>query len=406
MKALDDITVLANEQYEAGTTATEPMAFLGATVILTERPGVGQIGRAPRPPMNIAGIDPFYHIYLTMNKKSLTLNLKHPKGVEIFKEIAKKVDIVHDNYGPGAMDKLGVGYEALKKVNPRLIVSSVKGFGEGPYEKYMCMDGVAQATGTSYSMTGFPDKPPIVPGVSLGDTGTGMFSLGAILAALHQRDITGEGQFVEVSMMEASMSYNRANFALRQAEKDPLFQGPPIPRAASTLPGVAPYNIYKTMDSADKENYLMIVAREQKQWDALLRVIGRVDLIGNPRYKDHNTRWQHVDEVDKIIEEWTSKQRASDAFNALCRAGVPTGVTLNSTQMMNEPHYIQRDMVIELDHPHRGHYKTWGCVQRLSENKLEYQTGPLLGQHNQEVLAKFLGYTHYDVAKLAAEGVI
>jgi len=405
MKALDDITVLANEQYEAGTTATEPMAFLGATVILTERPGTGQIGRASRPPSK-EGVDPFYHIYLTMNKKSLTLNLKHPKGVEIFKEIAKKVDIVHDNYGPGVMDRLGVGYEALKKVNPRLIVSSVKGFGEGPYEKYFCMDGVAQATGSSISQTGFPDKPPVSTGVSLGDTGTGMFCLGAILAALHQREVTGEGQFVETAMMETSMSYNRANYALKQAEKDPLFQGPPIPRAANTLPGVAPHDMYKTMDSAVNENYLMIYVREQKQWDALLRVIGRTDLIGNPKYKDTNSRWQYVDEVNKIIEDWTSQRSAFEAFHALAKAGVPVGVTQNSTQMMNDPHFTGREMVIELDHPHRGHYKTFGCVQRLSDNPIQYQTGPLLGQHNQEVLAKYLGYTHLDLAKLAAEGVI
>jgi formyl-CoA transferase len=407
MRALDDIIVLANEQYEAGTTATEPMAFNGATVILTEPPVRGQIGRAPRPPINVAGIDPFYHIYLTMNKKSLTINLKHPKGVEIFKELAKKVDIVHDNYGPGAMEKLGVGYEALKKVNPKIIVSSVKGFGTGPYENFMCMDGIAQATGTTYSQTGWPDKKPVPPGVSLGDTGTGMFSLGAILAALHQRDITGEGQFVEVAMMETNMSYNRANFALKQAERDPLFKGAPILRAGSTIPGIAPHDIYKTLDTPKNENYLMIVCREQNQWDALLRTIGRIELIGNPKFKDAFTRWQNVTEVNKIIEDWTSQQTASDGFHALCRAGVPTGITLNSVQAMNDPHYIGRDMVIELDHPHRGHYKTFGCVQRLGDSPLmEYQTAPLLGQHTQEVLAKYLGMTHHDVTKLRTEGVI
>ncbi len=406
MKALDDITVLACEQYEAGTTATMPMAYMGANIIMVERPGTGQIGRAPRPPFNKPGIDPFYHIYLNMNKKSLSLNLKNPKAVEIFKEIAKKVDIVHDNYGPGAMEKLGVGYEALKKVNPRLIVSSVKGFGEGPYETYMCMDGVAQATGTSASMTGFPDKPPIVPGVSLGDTGTGMFSLGAILAALHYRDVTGEGQFVEASMMECSMNYNRGNYGLRQAERDPLFQGAPVPRAGNSLPGIAPQNIYKTIDSPKNDNYVMIVAREPKQWEALLKVIGRADLIGNPKYADTYARWQNVAEVDKIIEDWTSKQNAFEAFHTLCRAGVPAGVTMNSTQMMNDPHYIQREMVLVLDHPHRGKYKTMGSVQRLCDNPIQYTTAPLLGQHNQEILAKYLGYTHHDCAKLAAEGVI
>jgi formyl-CoA transferase len=405
MKALDDITILACEQYEAGTTATMPQAWMGATVIMCETPGKGQIGRAPRPPINKLGIDPFYHIYLNMNKKSITLNLQNPKGVEMFKEMSKKVDVVHDNLGPGTMDRLGVGYEALKAINPRIIVSTVKGFGKGPYEKYFCMDGVAQATGTSYSMTGFPDKPPIVPGVSLGDTGTGMFSLGAILAAIHQRDITGEGQYVEVSMMEASMSYNRANYALRQAEKDPMFQGPPIPRAASTLPGVAPYNIYKTTD-IDKENYIAIVCKTEKQWTSLLRVIGREDLIGNPKFKDHNTRWANVAEVDKIIEDWTSKRGAFDCFHRLCQAGVPAGVTQNSTQFMNDPHFIQREIIMTLDHPHRGQYKTMGSVQRLSNNPIQYQTSPLLGQSNLEVFAKYLGLTFVDCAKLAAEGVI
>lgn len=405
MKPLDDITVLACEQWEAGTTATEPMAFMGATVIMVERPGSGQVGRTARPTYK-KGVDTFYHIYLTMNKKSITLNMKDPRGIEMFKEIAKKSDVVHDNLGPGTMDRLGLGYEDLKQVNPKLIVSSLKGFGEGPYEKFFCMDGVAQSVGTSFSLTGFPDKPPATPGVSLGDTGTGMFCLGAILAAIHQREKTGEGQFVETAMVDCSMNYNRANYSLRQAEKDPMFQGPPVIRAGSTLPGVAPYNTYRTTDSDDKENYMMIIAREQKQWEALLRVIGRTDLIGNPKYKDANTRWQYVDEVDKMIEDWTSKRGAYEAFHLLAKAGVPASITLNSTQMMNDPHFNERGIVLELDHPHRGKYKTFGCVQRLSENELNYRTGPLLGESNAEVYAKYLGLTHHELRQLAAEGVI
>lgn len=205
--------------------------------------------------------------------------------------------------------------------------------------------------------------------------------------------------------MESSMSYNRVNYALRQMEKDPLFKGPPILRAGNSLPGVAPHNIYKTLDS-NTDHHLMIVAKEQKQWDALLKAIGRRDLIGNPKFKDHNARWQNVEEVDKIIEEWTSKQKASEAFHLLAKAGVPVGVTQNSTEMMNDPHFIGREEVLELDHPHRGRYKTMGCVQRLSDSPITYETAPLLGQHTQEILAKYLGYTHNDVAKLRAEGVV
>ncbi len=405
MKALDDITVLACEQFEAGTTATEPMAFLGATVIVVEPPGRGQQGRDGLR-TGKQGLDSFYHIFLTMNKKSITLNLQNPKGVEIFKEMAKKVDIVHSNFAPGTMERLGLGYEVLKKVNPRLIWSIVKGFGVGPYEKYVCMDTVAQAVGGSLSLTGFPDKKPISPGVAAGDTGSGMHAVGAILAALHQRSITGEGQYVETGMSECSLNYNRGNMALRQAEKDPLFQGPAVPRAGSTLPGTAPHNTYRTKDSDDKDNYLMIVAREQKQWDALLKVIGREDLIGNPKYKDVNSRWQYVDEVDKMIEDWTSQRGAEEAFHLLAKAGVPAGITLNTIQMGHDPHLIEREMVIELDHPARGRFKTFGSVHRLSDNKLEYQYGPLLGQHNLEIYAKYMGFSHLDLTKLQAEGVI
>jgi formyl-CoA transferase len=210
---------------------------------------------------------------------------------------------------------------------------------------------------------------------------------------------------VEVSMMESSMSYNRANYALRQAEKDPLFKGPQIPRAASTLPGVAPYNIYKTTD-VDKENYIAIVCKTEKQWTALLRVIGREDLIGNPKFRNPNVRWENVAEVDKTIEDWTKTRSAFECFHKLCQAGVPAGVTQNSTQFMNDPHFLQRETIMTLDHPHRGPYKTVGSVYRLSNNPIQYQTAPLLGQSNLEVYAKYLGLTFIDCAKLAAEGVI
>ncbi|MFH0847676.1 MAG: CoA transferase, partial [Chloroflexota bacterium] len=399
------ITVLACEQYEAGTTVTEPMAFMGATIIMVEPPDRGQIGRVNGIPPR-QGVDLFYHIGLTLSKKSITLNLKHPKGIEIFKEMTKKVDIVHDNLGPGTMDRLGFGYEALKQVNPRIIVSTVKGFGKGPYEKYFCMDTVAQAVGGSLSLTGYPDKPPINPGTSTGDTGSGMFCLGAVLAAIHQRDVTGEGQFVEVGMSECSLNYNRANWALRQAEKDPMFQGPPLERVGNTLPGVAPQNIYKAKDSEKTDNYVMISIREEKEWKALLIAIGRADLIGNPKFKDPNTRWQNVAEVDKIIEDWTSKLNPYEAFHILAQAGVPAGVTQNCVQMVNDPHFSQSGIIQEFDHPHRGPYKQFGCVQRLSDSEPIYFNAPLLGQHNSEIYGRYLGYTHYDLNKLKTEGVI
>jgi len=256
MKALEGIRVLACEQFEAGTTGTHPLAFLGAEVIMVETPGKGQPGRYLFP-LPKKGLDAFYHIFLNMNKKSITLNLRDPKGVEIFKELVKYSDIVTDNLGPGTMDRLGLGYEDLKAVNPKIIVGTIKGYGHGPYEAYYSADSIAQAMGCSYSLTGYPDKKPITPGPSLGDTGSGMFLFGAVLAALHHREKTGEGSFIEVAMTECSLMYNRANFALKHAERDQMFQGEAAKRTGNTLPGVAPWNIYPAKDTEATENYVV-----------------------------------------------------------------------------------------------------------------------------------------------------
>jgi len=405
LKALDKITVLACEQFEAGTTGTELLAFLGAEVIMVETPGRGQPGRwsmaTPK-----KGIDSWYHIYLNLNKKSITLNLTTPKGVEIFKEMAKKVDIVFDNLGPGTMDRLGIGYEALKAVNPRLIVATLKGFGEGPYSDYLCLDTIAQSMGGAYTLTGFPEKPPTMPAETLGDTGAGMHGFVAMLAALYQRDITGEGQFVEVAMVDNSLCFNRAPLALRQAEKDPMFTGAHAKRVGNDMPGASPHGIYKTTDTEKTDNYVAIQVVDQPQWHALLKVLGKEDLLGDERFKDSASRWENREAVNQMVEAWTSKRSAQNAFHTLAQAGVPAGVTQNTNQMMNDPHLIARKSVVEVDHPHYGRFKTLGCAPRLADSPVEVKCAPLLGQSNAEVYAKLMGYTQYELAELAKEGII
>jgi len=404
VRALDDIIVLSCEQFGGGTTCTELLAFLGAEVIMVEPPGTGQ----PRRQIGSTqpGADSFHHIYLNLNKKSITLNLKHPDGVKIFKEMAKVVDIVHDNLGPGAMDRLGLGYDELKKINPRLIVGTVKGFGDGPYGDYLCHAPLADALSGAYTLTGWPDKPPNQPGAYMGETNTGMHGFVALLAALHQRDITGEGQFVEVSIADSSLFCNRGALAMRQAEKDPLFEGEPAKRWGNAMPGVAPHGLYKTVDSSQTDNYLAIHVENQAQWAALLKVIGRAELIGDERFKDSASRWQRRDVVDKLVEGWTSDKNAYDAFHALAQAGVPAGVTQNSTQVMNDPHLMARESVIELEHPVRGKFKTLGCAPRLADSPVEIKCAPLLGQHNEEIYTRLLGYQKDDLTKLAEEGII
>ncbi len=403
MSALEDIRVLACEQFEAGTICTELLAFLGAEVIMVETPGRGQPGRwqvTTKP-----GADSFYHISLTLNKKSITLDLSKPKGLEIFREMAKKADIVFDNLGPGTMDRLGLGYEELKKVNPRLIVGTVKGFGEGPYGNYLCYDTVAQAMGGACAMTSWPDKPPALSGTTLGDTGAGMHGFVALLAALEYRDVTGEGQFVEVALADSSLCYNRAPLSLRQAERDPMFQGEPAKRLGNTMPGVAPYGLYQTTESQKSDNYIVIHVMDQTQWNAMLRAIGKIELIGDPKFKDSASRWEHREVVDKMIEDWTCTKTAQTAFHALAEAGVPAGITLTTTQVMNDPHFVERKSVVELDHPVRGSFKTVTSPCRLAKSPLQLRCAPLLGEHNEEIYAKLLGYTKEDLATLKEEGV-
>jgi len=405
LKALDDITVLACEQFEAGTTATELLAFLGAEVIMVEAPMRGQPGRTIMPTYQ-KGVDTFYHIYLNLNKKSITLNLTNPKGVGIFKEMAKKADIVFDNLGPGTMDRLGIGYEALKAVNPRLIVTTLKGFGEGPYSDYLCYDNIAQATGGAYTLSGWPDKPPTLPGTTLGDTGSGMHGFVAMLAALHYRDITGEGQFVELAMVDNSLCFDRVPLALRQAEKDPMFTGAPAKRVGNDMAGAAPHGIYKAKDTAGTDNYVAIHVVDQAQWHALLKVLGKEDLLGDERFKDSASRWENREAVNQMVEAWTSQRSAQNAFHTLAQAGVPAGVTQNIPQVMNDPHLIARRSVVEVDHPHRGKFKALGCAPRLADSPVEVKCAPLLGQNNADVYARLMGYTQYELAELAKEGII
>ena len=231
VKALEDIKVLDLTQWEAGPTCTQMMAFLGADVIKVEPPGEGDPARhfstVPLDP----GVDSFYFIFLNHNKKSITLDLEGAKGREIIKEMVKRVDVLVENFKPGTMEGWGLTYDVLKELNPRLIVGRITGYGSyGPYADYPCVDATAQAMAGICSWTGWPDKPPVKPGPSIGETGSGVNLFAGILMALHRRVKTGKGQFVECAMVDTALNLCRVAMTGRQAETDQLFHGEPAKR--------------------------------------------------------------------------------------------------------------------------------------------------------------------------------
>jgi formyl-CoA transferase len=403
-RALEDIKVLDLTQWEAGPTCTEMMGFLGADVVKIEPPGVGDPARhfstVPLKP----GEDSFYFIYFNQNKKGITLDMEKVKGREIFKEMVKWADVVVESYAPGTMERWGLSYDELREINPRLIMARISAYGpEGPYANYPSNDSVAQAMASVTTLTGWSDKPPVRGSVRVGETGSGINLFSGIMMALHQRVRTGVGQFVEVAMSDTVINLLRSPMTSRQMERDQMFRSEPAKRAGFGSTTRAPSSLYPTKDPG---TFIIFLFHPQHQWDALLKVIGREDLIGDPRFADEFIRGKNREVVDQVISEWTKTKTGYEAFTTLASAGVSTGVTYTSTQAMNDATFIDGGKVVEMEHPVRGKYKALSYAPTLEKSLVEVTNAPLLGQDNEKVYADILGYTKEDLARLEEAGVI
>ena len=403
LDCLEGVRVVDFTQFEAGPSCTEALAWLGAEVVKIENPKTGDPGRRLRPGQ--PDDDPWYFHQFNANKKSVTLNLKSPRGLEIVKELLKKADITVENMAPGTIERLGLGYDTVKELNPAIVYCQVKGFGAGsPYEKNLAFDMIAQAAGGPTSVTGYGDRPPVKPGPSFGDTGTGMLMAISILAALHKRDRTGKGQRLQVAMQDAMIHYMRVPFSRTQLSGQAQLRGG---SDRSQPGGLVPSALYPCKPGGPNDYLYVFTSRANPEhWTRLLKAIGRDDLVGDPRYDTNQARSQRAAEVDEIIAQWTRQHSKEEAMKIIGAAGVPAGAVFDTLELMNDPSLTQRGIMQVVQHPTTGAVKMPAWPVRFDGAPPRVKPSPMLGQHNAEVLGDWLGVGTAEVEALRAEGIV
>jgi formyl-CoA transferase len=400
--ALAGVRVVDLTQFEAGTSCTETLAWLGADVIKVEEPKRGDQGRAAS--SERAGVDSYYFLLLNANKRSVTCNLKDPRGRELLCQLIQQADVFVENFSPGTIERLGFGYDEVSRLNPRIIYAQVKGFSKGsPYEKHLAFDMIAQAVGGAMSTTGEGDGRPLKPGPTIGDTGTGLHTAIGILAALYQRQTSGRGQRIEVAMQEAVINFCRIAYSSQ------LMWDKPAPRVGNrgVLGTNAPSEAYACKGGGPNDYcYIYTTRAANHHWERLLRVMERDDLIDDPRFKDNTDRWKHKDEVDAVIAPWVAQRSKREVMEILGNAGVPAGAVYDTSELINDPFLQERGMFPTINHPVRGEMRMPGWPVKMSDSCVPVSSAPLLGQDNLHVYGQLLGYGAEQLEALKAQEVI
>jgi len=400
--ALEGIRILDLTRIYAGPYCSMLFADMGAEVIKIEPPA-GEIIR-DNPPLAKQGEGgpqdrsrSGYFLTLNRNKYGITVNLKHPKGVGIFKELVKIGDVVLENYAPGVMKRLGIDYPVLQETNPRIIMCSISGFGQwGPYSERIAFDVVSQAMSGLMSITGYPDSPPTRVGTSLGDVNASVHAAFAIMAALWHRDKTGVGQYIDVSMQEAMVSILEGAIVRWTMGKELLT---PL---GSHNPHDAPMGAYKC-----KDGYIIIATVGDEHWHRFCRAIGRPEWASDPGYRTKRQRWEKKFILAEAIEKWAAQYTVKEAGEILDGERVANSPILNIQQVVDDPHLNARGYFVDLEHPIIGRAKIPGIPFKLSETPGEVERpSPLVGEHNELILGKYLGMSSGEVKQLKAEGVL
>jgi formyl-CoA transferase len=398
--ALADIVVCDLSGFESGPSCTETLAWLGANVIKVERPGTGEGAR--RAVGDPPGVDSWSHILLNANKKSVTADLKAPEGMRLVHRLIERSDVFIENFGPGVIDKIGLDYETVRAINPRIIYAQIKGFPSGsPWASFPAFDPVGQAAGGSVAGTGTPDGPPVRPGASIADSGAGLHCAIGILAALHQRERTGEGQRIEVSMQEAVMNFTRTAWQTYLATGQPAKRGGGDFRSAPN--GLFPCKPFGMND------YVQVFTSRWpggRHWERLLEVIGRSDLIGDERYATPSSRFERRDEVNALVTTWTSERTKVEAMQALGEAGIPASAVFDAADLADDQYLRERGMVVSYDHPVRGRVTIPKLPIQMSASSVPIAPAPLLGEHNEQVYSGMLGLPVTELQELQRIGAI
>ncbi len=410
-KALDGIKIIDFTHVQAGPSCTQQLAWFGADVTKVERPGSGDTTRTSL--QDIPGADALYFTMLNCNKKSLTLDTKKKEGKEVLEKLIMQSDIMVENFAPGALDRMGFTWETIQKLNPRLILASVKGFNDGHfYQDLKVYDNVAQAAGGAASTTGFWDGPPTVSGAALGDSNTGMHLTIGILAALQQRHQTGLGQKVAVSMQDAVLNLCRVKLRDQQRlERTGVLEEYPqyphgkftdvVPRGGNAGGGGNPGWILKCKGWENDPNAYIYFTIQGTAWPQTCRAINKDEWIDDPAYTTAIARQDKIFDIFAYIESWLKDKTKFEAIEIFRKFDIPCGPVLSMKEIAYDPSLRKSETIVEVDHKVRGKYLTVGSPIKMSANKVEITQSPLLGEHTDEVLAG-LGYNAQQIAALHA----
>ena len=413
--ALQGVRILDFTHVQSGPTCTQLLAYMGADVMKVERPGAGDITRGQL--VDVKGADSLYFTMLNGTKRSITIDSKHPKGMDILNRLIKTCDVLVENFAPGALDRMGLTWDYIHKLNPRMIVASVKGFGPGPYEDCKVYENVAQCAGGSASTTGFREGPPLVTGAQIGDSGTGLHLALGIMSALYQRTVTGKGQRVTAAMQDGVL--NLARVKLRDQQRlahGPLTEysqygegvpfGKAVPRAGNDSGGGQPGWILKCKGwESDPDAYTYFIT-QAPAWGAICDVIGKPEWKTDPDYATPKARLPKLKAIFATIEQWTMTKTKFEVMDICNAVDIPVGPILSMKEIAEDESLRKTGTVVEVDHPTRGKYLSVGNPIKLSDSISEVKRSPLLGEHTDEILTDVLGFKANEVAEIKNSGAL
>ncbi len=392
---LQGIRVLDLTRIIAGPYCAMVLGDLGAEVIKVEQPKIGDESRAWGPPW-VKEVSAYF-IAINRNKKSLTLNLKHPQGLEIFQGLVKTADVLLENFRPGTMDELGMGYEALREINPRLVYCDMTGYGtEGPYRDKPGVDVIVSAIGGLMSIMGESKGEPVKVGVPLTDVMTGLYAFGAIASALLLRVQTGRGQRISINLLAMQLA------TLINIGSNYLIGGIIPKRWGSAHPNIVPYEAHRA-----KDDYLIFGVINERMWKSFCTLLGMEELKDDPRFSANSQRLQNRQALIEIIDRKLAAKTVDEWIPLFDEAGIPCGPINSFDRVFSDPQVRHMGLVKEVNHPHYGPVKVVGPPATFSESPIGIQSPPpILGEHNEEVLTGLLGYSKEQVEAFKNQGVI